>query len=1025
MSSSIMLDRTQLLTHLENLTHPNNTIRESSESQLTQLFQTSSPSLIIQEFLQFVNDLTLSLTIRQTVLLTMKKVVPMYWSAAFDSFIGEEAINQQVKQQTRDQLLTLVFNTDDSKIRSSAIYVIVQIAAVDYPDEWPSLIQTLYKALQPETGSNSQGRYIGALALLLDLFDDLITDQQFFGKDGEMGLGAMTMQHCLRMINDETNVSDEVRVEAVKVYRTCVFRLQNHPVLSTSFDEEDASESDVNVLNEIKRELESFIGLTCDIITNRRSLDAHNLIYRTTLYNIAFVVLSEFPEDFFPEHLKKTFNTVVVTDIVELNPEYLSIGVNESATPFNIHSSDPHIAFSNVVINIHIEMYQCLSALNLDVPLNECEQLQSLLHSTVCCLLVPESYRVEYLSDFNPYVTEEFGFATDFSVRNAVTEYLGELSEKDMDVCFEYLVGQLRTVSDSSEKEALLFFMDLVFRHMGNLTSITADSITELLQFLAGLLSDEDALVRSRAILIIPSFFQKFESLLGAEQVINFGEKLYSECLRVALNDEGLVKVAVLLATLTYRDFLDFKQLPEEIQTVLFDLIESVLEEADEDTPSLLVEVVIASLDITKSSRRALELILKSAAKDTSNIQLVSEVEDAIVSLLKDIDLQTYLAYLQIALPELLATISMSEDGKFTPQLSLAVSLLTSFMFNAPDKTIPDSVFSLVQPVIMELLIKPSTDDQILQYASETFVTMLQNASENASIDHVKVLGILERFLDPELSDSAALNVGSLIVTIIDKINSQQSAETTQLIQQILKATTARLLQAKELKTVENLLSVITYLLTNSNDNISDALDFLASVSSLQQILQIWFDHFPTLRGASKIHENVIALTKLYQSDFHFSQMQVNGDQLLTNVDPDVIITRSMRAKLQYAKVSVRCKVIKLLIGELKSQIQSNEKYQGIEDVVTAVNAEEEDGEWEDFEEIGNDYSKLQSYVEGDEHGEDDGEPDGGDDENVKIQQLLLNFFKTVARDDINGFKQIFETELNEDDRSVLMQNIV
>lgn len=983
----------QLLEVLRNIQHPDNDARQLAESQLTQSMQ-ASPSATTSQLFDLAEDSNQSVANRQTVLLTLKKVIPLYWSAGFASYVGP-AIDQEVKQRIRSGLLSIVLTTSDSKVRNSAIYTVVQIAAVDYPDEWPDLLTTLYDTLQK---TSDETTFLGALALLQDLFDDLVSEEQFF----DHGVGLVTIRQCMNLITNGY-VSDEVKGEAAKLYRACVLQLQNPDLLS---DESKGPQ--------VRQHFLEFVTLLTNVLSHKRSFDAHNIIYRTTLYNIAFMLMTEFPSEYFPEEAKKALLAIVIEDIIEITPQYVQVVVKESKD-HQIVSKDQHILIPNIVTNILIEQYQFLSSLTDELSLHETPAFESLLQATTNGLLTPLGIESEYLADFNPYVTEEFGFAADFSVRNAITDYLGELHDEDMSATFDWLLQKLRVANDWREKEALLFYLDIVFRHTGEV-NVTSEIITELLQFLAGLLSDSDILVRSRAILILPSFFQKFESLLG-QQTQTFGEQLYSESLRVAANDEaGLVKVSVFLASLTYRDFLSFKELGEPTQTVLFDMIETVLEDADEDTPSLLVEVIIASLEINKSSRRALELILKSAAKDTSNIQLVTEVEDAINSLLEEIDVPTYLSYLQVALPELLATISLS-SGKYTSQLSLALLLLTSFLNHAPDSIIPESVFTLVNPVVTELMGKTS-DDQILQYGSDTFISLLNHAPKVELLDIPTVLQVLGKFLDPELSDSAAMNVGSLVISVIEKFKDHLG----EILPQILKAMTERLLKAKELTTVEDLLSVVCYMV---DLDVVQTLTFLQSLGSLRDTLQTWFSNFTTLRGPSKIRENVIALTKIYESGYDFGELRVDGDELV-NADPNVIITRSMRAKLQHVQISVPCKIVKLLTFELQTQASNKPRYQGVEDVIDAVNENEDDeGEWEDFEDIGNDYDKLQSYVQEDPHEHHFHDANEDNDGAAGLKELLVGFFKGVAANDINGFKTIYESGLTEIERTVLTENIV
>ncbi|KAK7677550.1 hypothetical protein QCA50_019459 [Cerrena zonata] len=152
-----------------------NNVRTQAELDFTQVSRqdpTQSSYILIE---LACND-QLPTDIKQSCLLHLKRFVPKFWSLGFESFVGPP-ISQELKQVIRDKLIQLATSSPESKIRAGSAYVITQIAAADYPDEWPNLLKDLYELT---TRYNDEWSMIGGLSVLNELFDDLITEEQFW-----------------------------------------------------------------------------------------------------------------------------------------------------------------------------------------------------------------------------------------------------------------------------------------------------------------------------------------------------------------------------------------------------------------------------------------------------------------------------------------------------------------------------------------------------------------------------------------------------------------------------------------------------------------------------------------------------------------------------------------------------------------------------------------------------------------------------------------------------------------------------
>lgn len=959
---------------------PDNATRQRAEEELSQLV-TSDPSQAAIVLINIAKTSDAHIAIRQSALLNLKRIVPLFWSAGFDSFRGP-AINQDSKIHIRSDLLNLITGDPDSKIRSGGAYAVVQIAAVDYPDEWPDLLDILYTKMT----SLDPIAVLGGLSLLQDLFDDLVTEEQFF----EGGVGIATITQCLKLLSSD-QVADNIKAAAATLYKSCLLQLQSPDVL-------ESPQKRAGLEQHFKE-----IVTLLTVILQKHSLNIHSIILRTTLYSIAYTLNTEFPEKLFENNAKIALQQQVANDIISTSKVFVELVVLENEDTYT-DNNDLDISTSTSLNNLLIEQFQFLGSLNkLKITQSPIEYF---LDSVLVSCFIPLEAESEWLGDYNVFVTDETGVSPDFVARNAVFEYLSELNKEDANSIFNWCVKKLQQFDGSDDwrsKEALLYALGGLLQNDVHLH--TDISLVEILNSIASLLQDKEVLVRARAILIIPEFLEKFKDSLSTK---DFGIESMMESLRIASNDESPVLTAAFLVSLTYyNSILEFQGVPKESQEIIFRICEALLEDSEEDTPSLLAETLTLALKINRTSIRALNLLFRIASRDPGNIQLVIDIEEALEALLADVDLQTYLSYAQTSLPGLLATLE-SSNYEFSAQLSLAIQILNIFIYNCP-QSLPQSLFNIINPVLAKLLLQ-ATDDQLLQLGGDAY-TSLVKVSEADFFDVGVVLEILSKFLDPNLSDSAAMNVGSLVVSVITKF----SANLESILPQILEATTRRLIAAKELSTVEDLLSVLCYMVSIDVDQ---TINFLQNFE-IQTIFNIWFKNFETLRGV-KIKENCEALAKIYLANKSF-EFTVDGDEYV-DLKSDIIITRSMRRKQEFQQVSVPFKIIKCLVFELNSQAQHRDigeatDYAHDDHDHDHDHIEQDDGDegWEDLDDIGDNFEKFQSYIDDDrDHG------DADDD----LKEFLINFFKTVASQNIQNFKEIYNN-LRDEEKQVLTENVV
>lgn len=552
----------------------------------------------------------------------------------------------------------------------------------------------------------------------------------------------------------------------------------------------------------------------------------------------------------------------------------------------------------------------------------------------------------------------------------------------------------------------------------------------------------------SRIILLTPKLLEKFMDQL--QDVKQLTGNYLRRTLDLALETHNeIIKSSSIIAFTYYSYFAELPsvlgpELCSIVQENTLKIISELSKEAEEDTNGLLMETLnqIISCNVHENLspeilQTEFNLVLSISSKDPANVQVTVEAQDCLEHLLEGMNTETYLHYVDICLPSFIHTIDASaiNQYRYTPVLSLILEFLTIFMKKKPvDGFLPTSISDFSFKSLCNLL-SLSTEDETLQLATDAFSYMVYNTEPSAMVPKLQdIINVLDRLLSINVSDTAAMNVGTLVVTLFSKF----SNEIQPLIPTILRAAVGRLIQAQNISTQQNLVSLLCFLTCSDPKQVIDLLyNFDSDHSTFTKVMNKWFESFETIRGEKKIKENIVALSKLYfTGDERLGKLIVNGD--LIPYDGDLIITRSMAKKMpdKYTQIPAFTKIVKLFTTELGFQnkqpdskilLESDIKNVDTSNNKTSEEAAGDDDEWEDVDDV-LDYEKLREFVD-DEDPADFGENDsdeitGLDTLKETIPELLVEFFKDVAARDLNGFHNIYNT-LSENEKRILTENLV
>ena len=1002
---------------------PSNTTRESAESELLNACD-SNASQIFNAIIEIANNNSEILSSRQFCLLSLRKLITMYWSPGFGSYRSTSGVEENVKEFVRASLLKLCLNNlQDSKIRSSASYCVVQISATDFPDQWPQLLSIIYESILKEHS-------LDAMALLNELYDDVISEEMCF----EGGIGVETIKIIFEVLSaDESSI--ETKIAVSKLFHSCIMQMS---VLDNSM----SAKRKEFVTECINNAFQIWVELLPKLNTVH-SQEVFNL--KSSIYEDLAIIKTDFPKKLFPKNIIEAFKKLSISDLQLGANFYTSIVQNDidnlllqSMTEYIVHV----VEFLTKISNLSFEEDELIII------------GQSL--GALCCL--NKSTEDEWDSDFNNFVSKETGLLASYTIRDQTAELLSLLDDPNFSILYSLILQELHTYVESNDnwrlQESLLYLLQCAISNDIEISQELLQHSESILQTLGIIINSSNVnnFVLSRCILVAPKFLEKVMDSLHFVKVLT-KQLIFTTLENTMNNSDQLIKASALISYTYYAEFAELVSVlgisdSVAVQEKILKMIKELYDDATEDTNGMFIEVMNHLIDnnskeqADESIREAeFHLLLSISSKDPSNIQLVVESQECLEKLLDGMNLPLYLHYCQKALPSLLKVVSehSQTDYKYSPLLSLTLEFITVFMKKTPvDNNLPTGVSESVFLQLKEALLV-SREDETLQLATEAFCFLIYNSDTATLVNCLQdIVSVLSRLLSMDISDTAAMNVGSLVVAIFTKFSEQVQ----ELIPSILSATTSKFVNAKNISTTQNLMSVFCFLTCSEPSQTVEFLYNLESVNhqdnNLSLVLAKWLEAFEVVRGEKRIKENIMALSKLFfLSDSHIANFLVNGD--IIPYTGDLIITRSMANAMpdKYTQISVYQKIVKLFLTELSSQTKKYDPNSlinsSLKNEIPDMNTYEvnDEADWEDVDGV-LEYEKLQGYVDDDDDDDELNEFSDNDYQDItaagelkqSVPELLIEFFKEAASKNINSFQNIYNS-LSDEEKRILSENLL
>ncbi|TAQ91656.1 hypothetical protein B7494_g113 [Chlorociboria aeruginascens] len=984
---------------------------------------------------------SVSSEIRQSALLVLRTFVEKNWAG-----VNEDGpaiiIPDPTKGQLRVQLLDLATGNDDNrKVKSAASYVVSKIAAVDFPEQWSSLLPTLLHIIP--TGSDLQLH--GALKVLSDLVEDTLSEDQFFS----------VARDIVKVVYDVA-VNDGrksiLRALAVLVFRG-TFDIMDivkdeHGGQVKVFADEAISAWSPFFLDIMKKPLparpaggdEGYESARDDQSEAYRGLVALKLQVVKTLMKIRNV----FPQLLLPQTPVLFTATWEELSLLQESYQHMYVDNDEQG---RLEDSDGIPYTLDFLVLEDLDFLQsCLRAPPVQKELEAALQANSGVAATPWVMDVMK-LAVGYAQifkeeedlwdiDVNLFLAEETSVTTNYTARTSCGDLLIKLGEWLHQGALEGLLAYTQALFSAEQatwrtREAALYLLTQIMNDFQDVDKAVSPEIAVanlgLIEYAIN--RENEPLLRARGFLVSGILVQSIPDVaLGLlDHTIKALNSEATEVVRVACIKaiQGFVKANTVPAdrqlqiVASISDFLYGKDLTdlEDADDLLVTLVES-----------LRAAIRIDSRITISGDSGALDLLFVIAKHGAANFQLtliVSETFEEIVSSLSGGD--AYSTLCGKVLPSLTGAFDVGDMTGDNPLVELATELLAVLTENGSEPLPPGYVAASL-PKLNRLLMA-TTEGGVLRPGVETLKFMLMYDhqqvfswhDENGRSGLEVCLVIIDKLLGPTIEDNAASEVGGLAAELVEKAGQERLGP---YLEQLLRAVASRLATAEAAPFIQSLILVFARL---SLVGAHDVVEFLNQTeingqNGLQVVLSKWLEHSINFAGYDEIRQNVIALSKLYSlNDQRVVQTMVKGDLIIPVSDR--IMTRSqakqsmaslstVRNKIltgpdpdQYTIIPAPLKIIKVLIEELLSASGFQNAASAAAAAAEFADEEGEDDSWEDVPSIldlglGTTKAELMAYA--------DGTGSFVRQKDDETQAYLTEFFIKASNENIAGFNELY-----------------
>ncbi|BGP38381.1 hypothetical protein JCM10449v2_002313 [Rhodotorula kratochvilovae] len=999
---------------------------------------------------------------RQAACFALKKYVKEFWSPFFSTFKGPVATSVEVKAQVREVLFTGL-SDPVRKIRLACANIVSLIAQPDWPEDWSTLLDQLLALIR----SSSIDAVEGGMRALSDFVSISLTEDQLLPVAREM------LPTLLAILGAPQVYGPSTRARAVLIFRQSVM------TLFTVKDEfPDAVKAAIGEI------LPQWLGafqqlLSVDVAGELSAAETwDNIAVRTAIFQSLEIILNSFPSTLkndLPQYL-----SVASSHLSSLLPVYTAASLSNSAD-FTLPTSSAGEEDSDVstdlgtlvstVVDFAAQAVRRKAVRSLFVDGSKpTAALTELLARAIEFAKMTTDDEDSWAADPNAFVADEDDEMMSYNVRSASLDLAQSIIETFANPGLVALQSAFQSVAASADQLRAQGDEDWWKGYEGALAVVGAisEDLIEHVQertdegkapkfglegvfqgvVMTYLTASDLPFLQGRAFVFASQFAEVLPPQL-AKQYLDAANQVLDSA------EAGVpVKVSAVRALTNFFRHLKDNVEPAQAVAALSKLL-PLLTQTTDNTLVLVLDAIQSSLKVGGAALDAAttQLLVKTVlevwfAKPEDPL-LGSSIADVFSSLSASSSPIVQAALLNEGLPALVST--MTEVRSDPSSIRAAAALdITSAIFSRFSTPLPAGAFARVADILFEML-AGTEDRDIIQTGLDVVTTVIRKdvnqlldwRSPSGQSGLELVLAQVGKLLQPSEHESAGLFVGDLVIHLVRKAGSSIGP----VLPDLLQAFVTRLATAQTAMFTQSLVLPFAYLISQQLDTVLTLLESLTvpsgagqpARSAIEVLLSAWCEYAGDFQGYWNQKVSSVALSQLYgaaATRASLQQVQVKGDMIVTGANADRIMTRA-RARAnpeQFQPIPFPAKALKLLLHDAQTTAKSGQA-QGVPDDAVS---DDEDDEWADegaeFT-AGNERDLdflsemlagggLNKYMTaGSEDGEDElDEQDLADDPiwNLDLPTHLGGFFRHAYEADQTSFRQLAETFLNDEEKSVL-----
>ncbi|XP_065836294.1 importin-9-like [Oscarella lobularis] len=946
----------------------------------------------------FITDHGMDLPVRQLSCILLRQYVDCHWSGDSEKFAAP-----QTPDESKDfirRVLPHALSDDLSHIRSTAAYALAAIACWDWPESWPDLVDWLVQAL-----ASSNSNLIHGVMRFLTEFSREITDAKI------PELAPILFPQLLRIFSDIEKYSIRTRGRVVQIFST----LSN---LLSQMKEYHKGAGAALLFPILPQYIEAF--LQCLSLPEKEGIVDSGL--KMDIFRCLTVLMRGFPRhmtNFFSQILPVTWS--LLTQSVD---KYLNTTVR--CTEFAddpVDSDGECLNFENFVYGIFdfilavIEIPKLRSAIK--------KVIHELIYYVILYQQITEDQAAAWLSDPNQFVEDEDEDTLSYSVRISAEDLLMALYDERqfsgitataVTDCVSRLIQEANPSDSHSWKvhEACMLAL-------GDVVEIVSSGKTrfDVTNFFSVVvlkdLSCEDCPFLIGRCLWLASKYSKF---LPRELSAKFVEASVA-----GLSEAYLPAVRVSAARALKGFCLRLeKDMLKPYLLPAFDGILTIATQSLGGVLGLVLEVLIVLMKVDDEVTASFENRLGPLAiglylKHGEDFGMASMLEE-VFSLLAQNPLTA--EPLKRRFVPTVISILKSDSNQIPPGLKSSGLDVVESIVRHSAKPLDAALLNDLFPVIINSAIH-SDDNAIMQNACECARAYVVTAAQQLALwnddsGHNGLEYVVElacQLLQPSRSEHSASFIGQLVSCLIHHTGTYLS---TGIVEPLMRSVLTKLQQAKTQSVIQSLIVVFAQLFNQQLDAVVDFLDGVpdpSGNSALHFVLSHWCACQPFFYGAYEVKVSIVALSQLLQfgaktKDMRLQAITVKGEEV-SPISDTGIKTRSKAAQAptSWTMIPVLVKIFKLLLSEVRNQLESNASGKADGQNDSSENEwedESDDDENDDDEETVAFLTDLASLAKQQDY--EDGDDDTYKDEDFKVDPNYSLNLLAYLKSFLNLFKK-------------------